>query len=186
MKRISRWAAARTVAWLTYADVLLHLERRRLDEALEGADALVAAARVEPYSSDTMIDFDTGRLVTPVEGPADEFVKWLQTSGADAVGSNLSHDRGLVGFDMIVQATGGKLWENLPPMENLKATFEYGTPGRPVYMTGKGDLPATYLFRTREGGIGILQITGCIDEEPRGVKIRYRMAIDDSGTPRKR
>ncbi|MBA2671128.1 MAG: M56 family metallopeptidase [Gemmatimonadetes bacterium] len=47
----SRWKAVQTAARLTYADVLIHLERRRPDEALEGADALVAAARVEPYSS---------------------------------------------------------------------------------------------------------------------------------------
>jgi hypothetical protein len=41
-------------------------------------------------------------------------------------------------------------------------------------MTAKGDLPATYLIQTREGGRGILQITGFSDN-PSGVRIRYRM-----------
>ena len=35
------------------------------------------------------------------------------------------------------------------------------------------DVP-TYLFKTREGAMGILQIIGCIDN-PRGVKIRYKL-----------
>ncbi len=34
--------------------------------------------------------------------------------------------------------------------------------------------PATYAFETREGGMGILQITG-FTENPRGVKLRYKL-----------
>jgi hypothetical protein len=34
--------------------------------------------------------------------------------------------------------------------------------------------PATWLFKSREGGVGILQITG-FTENPRGVKIRYKL-----------
>lgn len=35
----------------------------------------------------------------------------------------------------------------------------------------------TYVFKTREGGMGILQITG-FTENPRGVKIRYKLVQD--------
>ena len=41
-------------------------------------------------------------------------------------------------------------------------------------MTGRGELPATYAFKTREGGMGILQIVG-FTGKPKGVKIRYKM-----------
>ncbi len=41
-------------------------------------------------------------------------------------------------------------------------------------ISGMGDLPITYLFKTREGGMGILQITG-FTENPRGVKLRYKL-----------
>jgi serine/threonine protein kinase len=41
-------------------------------------------------------------------------------------------------------------------------------------MSGVGELPRTYLFKTREGGMGILQITG-FTENPRGMKIRYKL-----------
>jgi hypothetical protein len=36
-----------------------------------------------------------------------------------------------------------------------------------------GALPKTFLFETREGGMGVLQLAGFVDK-PRGVKIRYR------------
>jgi len=58
--------------------------------------------------------------------------------------------------------------------------FKYGTPGNPVYLSAKGELPATWTIKTREGGLGIVQILGFEDEEPRGVKIRYRMLENNS------
>jgi hypothetical protein len=42
------------------------------------------------------------------------------------------------------------------------------------YMAARSDEPTTWLFKTREGGMGILQITG-FTENPRGVKIRYKL-----------
>jgi hypothetical protein len=39
-----------------------------------------------------------------------------------------------------------------------------------------GELPNTYLFKTREGGRGILQITG-FTETPPAVKIRYKLVV---------
>jgi hypothetical protein len=39
-----------------------------------------------------------------------------------------------------------------------------------------GELPSTYLFKTREGGRGILQITG-FTENPPAVKIRYKLVL---------
>jgi tRNA A-37 threonylcarbamoyl transferase component Bud32 len=42
--------------------------------------------------------------------------------------------------------------------------------------------PATWLFVTREGGMGVLQITG-LTENPRGVKLRYKLAQSASSNP---
>jgi hypothetical protein len=36
--------------------------------------------------------------------------------------------------------------------------LRYGTPGNPVYLNAKGELPATWTFKTREGGRGIVKI----------------------------
>jgi hypothetical protein len=43
-----------------------------------------------------------------------------------------------------------------------------------VPLPASGSLPATFSFKTREGGVGLLQITGFADN-PRGVKVRYKL-----------
>ncbi len=49
-----------------------------------------------------------------------------------------------------------------------------GGPASFAYLRAKGNLPETFYFKTREGGMGILQIVGFTDD-PKGVKIRYKM-----------
>ncbi len=41
-------------------------------------------------------------------------------------------------------------------------------------VSGEGPLPRPYIFKTKTGGVGLLQITG-FTENPRGVKIRYKL-----------
>jgi hypothetical protein len=38
------------------------------------------------------------------------------------------------------------------------------------------EFPLTFLFQTRQGGKGILQIVG-FDEKPKAVKIRYKLVL---------
>jgi hypothetical protein len=52
--------------------------------------------------------------------------------------------------------------------------FPAARPGTPVALSAQGKLPATYVFRTREGGRGLLQITGFADRPP-GLKVRYKL-----------
>ena len=40
-------------------------------------------------------------------------------------------------------------------------------------MSGLDPLPKTYLFKTREGGMGVLQVLAVVSE-PDGVKFRYK------------
>lgn len=49
-------------------------------------------------------------------------------------------------------------------------------------MSGRGELPVTFAFKTREGGRGLLQITG-FTENPRGVKIRYKLVQASKSKP---
>ncbi|MFO1488587.1 MAG: protein kinase [Verrucomicrobiota bacterium] len=57
--------------------------------------------------------------------------------------------------------------------ERITHLFEHGS------LSGVGNLPRTYLFKTREGGKGLLQITG-FTENPRGVKIRYKLVQSET------
>jgi hypothetical protein len=50
-----------------------------------------------------------------------------------------------------------------------------------VLLSGKKEFPATWLFQTREGAMGILQITGSANNPP-GVRIRYKLVRDATAT----
>jgi hypothetical protein len=79
----------------------------------------------------------------------------------------------LVGFDLIAVPVASNEWDMAPArLDYYLAAAKAGTP---VTMSAKGDLSATYVIRTREGGRGLLQIVGVTDN-PRGVKIRYKLA----------
>ncbi|MBL7646731.1 MAG: hypothetical protein JNK74_11130 [Candidatus Hydrogenedentes bacterium] len=124
-----------------------------------------------------MIDFDTGKLFTPpnFNGTEDAFA-WCAKNGIDAGGGNQDEVRGLIGIDIVLNPEANAIWDEAATNGALKHdAFKYGKPGNPVYLSAKGELPATWTFKTREGGLGIVQILGFDDEEPRGVKIRYRM-----------
>lgn len=126
---------------------------------------------------DCMIDFDTGKLFTPpnFDGTEDALA-WTAKNGIDAGGGNQPEVRGLIGMDLVLNPEENTIWDNAATNGALKHdAFKFGKPGNPVYLSAKGDLPATWTFKTREGGLGIVQILGFGDEEPRGVKIRYRM-----------
>ena len=54
----------------------------------------------------------------------------------------------------------------LPPYTNVRLALQK--------LFSEGDLPATFAFKTGAGGMGLLQITG-FTEDPRGVKLRYKL-----------
>lgn len=107
--------------------------------------------------------------------PPPIFEKWIVPQGIDVMGETKGAVRGLIGFDMVVIPIDGPK-DKLPEISeaDLSSQFVFSTPGRPVPISGKGELPATYLFQTREGSRGVLQIIG-FEDKPRGVKIRYKI-----------
>ncbi|NQU10957.1 protein kinase, partial [bacterium] len=132
----------------------------------------------ERDNRDSLIDLDTGTLFTPDEAVFTNDFKvreqWMRARGIDAVGTTSTDIRGLVGLDIVAIPNERELWQTIAP-DAIEPKVAWGTPGTPVFLSGTGTLPATYLFRTREGSVGILQITGFIDH-PRGVRIRYKLA----------
>jgi len=126
--------------------------------------------------NDSMIDFDTGKLFSMPEDFAQKAtITWISEKGIDAVGASRETVKGLDCVDMIFIQVNNSFWESIKASDiagmNL---WESGKPGRPAAMTAQGSLPATYLFGTRERGMGILQILGFI-QNPNGIKIRYKM-----------
>jgi serine/threonine protein kinase len=139
--------------------------------------------RVIPGKGDAnkrFIDLDTGRQFASAEffGPKaepspEETQKWLKESGIDAVADTRTNYGGLVGFEMVASPVPGKEWDDLPP-SRLDYYLTASAPGTPIIMSGRGELPATFAVRTREGARGLLQILGLTNDPP-AVKVRYKL-----------
>lgn len=130
------------------------------------------------------IDLDSGDLCDELVFPigvksasagrrAVPYVKSIISAyGVDAMGG--AGERGLKVFEMLTVAADNWLFDALTPaalVTNAQLNLERD---RLDGMLTAKKLPATWLFNTREGGVGILQITGFTDK-PRGVKIRYKL-----------
>ena len=134
-------------------------------------------------SGKSAIDLDSGTLHRGPDGLKDAKAlhDWMQATGVDALGMVGAPTRGLSGFDMVAMAVKSDQWE--VSISELEQTLAMGKPGTPAEMSGKGELPATYLFKTREGGMGVLQIVGFTNNPP-GVKIRYKLVQRGEGAGR--
>ena len=134
----------------------------------------------EGDANQRFIDFDTGKLFAAAEffgakaePSPEETQQWWRKTGIDAVGDTSAAVRGLVGFEMVATPVPSEEWERATPAR-LDYYFTLAKPGTPVTMSGRGELPATIAFKTREGAQGLLQITGFTDS-PKAVKIRYKL-----------
>ncbi|MBN1555830.1 MAG: protein kinase [Phycisphaerae bacterium] len=129
------------------------------------------------------LDLDTGKFVSsagiPLKG-MNVFNKWFRTEGIDVVANRMKPSPGLTGLDMTAVPVTDSIWDSSTP-GNLQQAMSYCTPGNPVYMVAK-EFPTTFVIKTREGSLGLLQITGFTDN-PRGTKIRYKLLKDSSPLP---
>jgi hypothetical protein len=124
-------------------------------------------------------DLDTGRSVsaramaTNEDDAAND--EWRRTHGVDVGSTILGTNRGLVSVDLVAVPVNERLWD-LDETDVIIALINESRPTEkftPLLVRAK-EPPATFVFKTREGGMGILQITG-FTENPRGVKIRYKL-----------
>ncbi|UCD27939.1 MAG: carboxypeptidase regulatory-like domain-containing protein [Planctomycetota bacterium] len=125
-----------------------------------------------------VIDFDTGKLSSPPKNPEGGFPAWFKKTGIDAGCTTESTSPGLWGFDMVVIPTSADAWDTNRDTDislTLQHHLSTGTPGTPAVMSASDPLPKTYLFKTREGTMGILQILKVQnDKSPKHIKIRYK------------
>jgi Protein kinase domain/Biopolymer transport protein ExbD/TolR len=132
---------------------------------------------------DDAINLDSGKTgSTPLDG--------LGKTGAEAMLANIQgFERGgwdlmqdnpetIFGVGMKAVPLAAAKWNVLRPeqvVEQIKsAPVQVFVQFSPVT-----DFPATYLFQTREGGTGILQLTGFT--ESKGLKLRYKLVQRDAG-----
>ncbi|MBI5387681.1 MAG: protein kinase [Verrucomicrobia bacterium] len=123
------------------------------------------------------LDLDSGRLVTTPANSQSADYRWMRTNDIDVMCDTTESIRGLLATGgVIVQPVEADRWDAMTPGEVSEALMHYAPDPAavPVAMTGNGELPRTYLFRTLANGLGLLQITGFVDNPP-GVRIRYKL-----------
>ncbi|MCK4626796.1 MAG: tetratricopeptide repeat protein, partial [Phycisphaerae bacterium] len=131
---------------------------------------------------DFLIDFDTGNILTPP--PADTFANnrdaglaWVRDNGIDAAAKAGQDIRGFGCYDMAVVPTDKARWNSITA-ERLQKELAEKELRLPNAMLVKGKLPATFLFKTREGNMGILQILQVNWQKlPQNLKIRYKILV---------
>ncbi|OQA01343.1 MAG: Methicillin resistance mecR1 protein [Planctomycetes bacterium ADurb.Bin412] len=133
---------------------------------------------------DQFINLDTSESITvPDElnklNPSEQ-LKWIADRGIDACGHMKGDMRALTGFDLVLNPVKNSKWDSEDTVKlHEEIMWHLARPGLVKSMDGRGPLPITCEFRTREGSIGILQIIG-FTENPQGVKIRYKMLQNKS------
>jgi hypothetical protein len=124
-----------------------------------------------------LIDFETGRLFSPsTETRSDEvFSRWITENRIDAMGETRTSSPGLYGFEMEAIPIAAETWETISP-KGLADALSIAKSGIRTVMSAKGKLPLTYTFKTREGGMGVVQILQMqYKKKPRFFRIRYKM-----------
>ena len=123
-----------------------------------------------------LICFQTGNLRTPpseTAGSSQAIYDWARHEGVDA-GAGIINKDVLSGFDMAVIAAPAQCWEELSPAQAARRLNLEPSGSFKVMSYGNASaLPDTCVFRTREGGIGILQVTEYLSNPP-GLKVRYK------------
>jgi hypothetical protein len=133
-----------------------------------------------------LLDFETARkLPQPaffesLDTSAEAITAWIRTNGLDISCSIWSSAAACVTYDLTTIAVEGKCWKETTEEDILSDPAlapRMHSPRRQLVL-GQ-NRPDTYIFRTDEGTLGILQIIG-LTEDRSGVKIRYKL-INPSG-----
>lgn len=127
-----------------------------------------------------ILDLETGRFTRhePLERfkfRAPAIMAWIRSKGLDISCNVWSSGAACVTYDMNIVAVNGKCWDELREDELISNPAL--APGRHaprrLLVLGR-NRPDTYIFRTGEGALGMLQIVG-MSQDGRGVKIRYKL-----------
>lgn len=118
------------------------------------------------------LDVETGSVLTPLLDEGMRSFRWLKANKIDFGGVALPDFRGLDCIDTRMVPAANELWD-IATVDLLKQSLKNTSSESPLFIETErrlimDELPVTYVFHTREGSIGILQI----------LKVEVRQAID--------
>jgi RNA polymerase sigma factor (sigma-70 family) len=145
--------------------------------------------------NDTALDLDTGRLLSPTRNDFRDpqaSAAWAEENGVDlfcmatAPGSVAL----VIGTNIVLAPYARDSFHTVGMDRLLRdPSLIWGQPAMPVFFGHPDHLPAVYAFKTRAGGVGLLQVDvvdqGVPPEPPqvRQVKITYRLVQNWSAPP---
>ncbi|MCP4609201.1 MAG: hypothetical protein GY845_10860 [Planctomycetes bacterium] len=128
-------------------------------------------------------DLDNGELITPPNtldfDDENAVLRWIKENEIDVMGETAAGVHGLIGFNMYAARVDNYFWD-AAPQEVTNRLME--RIDEPVLLSVEDLLPVTYLIKTSEYKLGILQILDFV-ENPKGIKIRYKLLYKES-TPK--
>ena len=120
-------------------------------------------------------DLDKTKLISPPDtldnNDENAVLTWIKENGIDVMGETADSVHGLVGFNMYAARVDNYFWnsDKTKITDRLMVNVD-----DPVLLTVDNFVPVTYLIKTSENKLGILQILG-FAENPRGIKVRYKL-----------
>ena len=131
------------------------------------------------------LDLDSGQIVaTPEMETPWEWRTTLLPTGVMVVPQTEAHPTMLAGTSTRIWPlpAGTDYWDKKMGLVDATAGSSDVTLGETVTASGAGDLPQLFAFQTPLGKRGLLQITG-FTENPRGVKLRYKLVQNGEKEP---
>jgi serine/threonine protein kinase len=142
-----------------------------------------------------LVDMDTGRQALRSGLGASELIEWARGEKLDVAAWMKAGRLSVEGLDLWVVPVSDEHWDKDSPQVVADYWLLERNPAKPTTVLWpladhwqierhmrRDAMPewllasetATFYFRSREGGMGILQITGFTDD-PHGVKLRYKL-----------
>lgn len=139
--------------------------------------------------ADTLFDLDKQRALRPYQGwetdQGEKYQAWLVENGVDVAARVHPTAGGLRCKDVAWTKVPQGQWDQMTAAEAAKMAGTLVPMGWSTMKPGPVDADAdwassTFVFRTREGGVGLLQIVK-FNQDPKTVSIRYKLV--DSSAP---
>jgi hypothetical protein len=140
------------------------------------SDSIVEFRLVDPLTPESCcyLDLDKGEVFPRGQTIADPFEarQWIQKNGIDLMCESREPACGLVAYNMAIKPATSDI-DHPPEFVSLRRMFDKIDPQQFDFLT-PDSLPKTYLFRTSDGALGVLEINTVV-ENPSGMRIRYRI-----------
>ena len=147
-------------------------------------DATIELKLEDPLTAESRcyVDLDTAAVLPRGEMIADrtELRRWIEQHGVDLMCESREPADGLIAYGLCLRDATADV-DHPPDFVTLRRMFEKAD-APPFDFVSPTPLPKTYLFRTSDGAMGVLEVSEFL-ENPSGMRIRYRLVHEPQKAP---